>query len=195
MSKKLVSIIRWLSISIWLVIAITCLAYFLYDPSKFTASSISDLLLRFENGIILIYFALSVLRGFTLLPSTPLVVAGTLIFSSQPFLVLAISLIGIILSSTMIYYFSDLLGFTDYFKRKKPQTVERIKRKLEHPLGSVFVALWAFFPFVPTDLVCYVAGITRMNFAKFIVSIAIGEAILCSAYIFGGKSLVDGLLG
>ena len=177
------------------MIAISCLAYFLYDPSKFTASSISDLILRFENGIILIYFSISVLRGFTLLPSTPLVVAGTLIFSDQPFLVLAISLTGIILSSTMIYYFSDLLGFTDYFNGKKPQTVERIKQRLDHPLGSVFVALWAFFPFVPTDLVCYVAGITRMNFAKFIVSIAIGEAILCSVYIFGGKSLMDGLFG
>ena len=86
----------------------------------------------------------------------------------------------------MIYWFSDLLGFDEYFESKKPHHVEKIRTKLEHPLGLGFVSLWAFFPLVPTDAVCYVAGSIRMHFAKFIAAVFIGELILCSVYVFAG---------
>ncbi len=94
----------------------------------------------------------------------------------------------------MIYYFSELLGFDEYFEKKSPETVHKINAKLEHPLGFLFVAGWAFFPFVPTDLVCYLAGTTRMNFAKFIAAIFVGELTLCYCYVYLGGSLIDKLI-
>jgi hypothetical protein len=60
-----------------------------------------------------------------------------------------VSMTGILLSSSMIYFFSDLLGFSDFFERRKPEMIQRIKARLEHPLGIAFVAAWAFFPLVP----------------------------------------------
>jgi uncharacterized membrane protein YdjX (TVP38/TMEM64 family) len=103
--------------------------------------------------------------------------------------VLGVSLIGIIVSSSMIYWFSDLLGFDEYFESKKPHHVQKIKTKLEHPLGVGFVSLWAFFPLVPTDAVCYVAGSIRMHYAKFITAVFVGELVLCACYVFGGRHL------
>ena len=190
MPKTIIAIIRWICILIWLGIAVTCVSIYLYDPSKFSADSIAEFLLRFDREVLLIYAGLSILRGFTLLPSTPLVIAGTLIYPEQPLLVLFISLAGILLSSTMIYYFSEFLGFSDYFENHKPKLSHKLKAKLEHPLGFLFVALWAFFPLVPTDLVCYLAGTTKMNYWKFIAAIFIGELILCTCYIFFGGSLL-----
>lgn len=190
MPKTIIAIIRWICILIWLGIAVTCVSIYLYDPSKFSADSIAGFLLRFDREVLLIYAGLSILRGFTLLPSTPLVIAGTLIYPEQPLLVLFISLAGILLSSTMIYYFSEFLGFSDYFENHKPKLSHKLKAKLEHPLGFLFVALWAFFPLVPTDIVCYLAGTTKMNFWKFIAAIFIGELILCTCYIFFGGSLL-----
>lgn len=137
-----------------------------------------------------VYFGFSIIRGLTLLPSTPLVIAGIMLFPEHPFYVLAVSMTGILASSTMIYYFSDLLGFSEYFEKHSPRRIERIKERLEHPLGFLFVAAWAFFPLVPTDLVCYIAGTTRMNYWKFIAAIAVGELILCICYIFLGGSLL-----
>lgn len=190
MPKTIIAIIRWICILIWLGIAVTCVSIYLYDPSKFSAGNIAEFLLRFDREVLLIYACLSILRGFTLLPSTPLVIAGTLIYPEQPLLVLFISLAGILLSSTMIYYFSEFLGFSDYFENHKPKLSHKLKAKLEHPLGFLFVALWAFFPLVPTDLVCYLAGTTKMNFWKFIAAIFVGELILCTCYIFFGGSLL-----
>ncbi|HVF46815.1 MAG TPA: VTT domain-containing protein [Pyrinomonadaceae bacterium] len=182
---------RYLIVGIWLsVIVAGVTASFAY-PQALTPQGIAGFLTRFQGQIWLVYLAISVLRGFTLLPSTPLVIAGTLLFPGQPWSVLGVSIFGILISSTMIYFFSDVLGFTAYFENRKPELIHRIKRRLEHPTGFAFVAGWAFFPLVPTDLVCYVAGVTRMNYLLFILAIFIGELILCSAYIFFGNYLIN----
>ncbi len=160
-------------------------------PHLFTADSIAAFLLRFQSTIWLIYIGFSIIRGMTLLPSTPLVIAGTLLFPSQPVAVLLVSIAGIVISSTMIYFFSEYFGFSDFFEQHKPEVTHQIKARLEHPFGFLFVAARAFFPLVPTDLVCYLAGTTKMNFWKFIIAVAAGEMVLCGFYIFLGGAVLD----
>jgi uncharacterized membrane protein YdjX (TVP38/TMEM64 family) len=183
------SLLRKVCLGLWLAVIATGIAAYIVDPSLFSAENIAAFLTRFQSQIWVIYFAMSALRGFTLLPSTPLVIAGTLLFPSQPLAVLAVSLGGILISSTMIYFFSEILGIAEYFERHKPEATQKMKARLEHPLGFLFVAAWAFFPLVPTDLVCYVAGTTKMNFVKFISAVLIGESVLCSIYIWSGGYL------
>jgi len=183
-------ILRRVGLFLWIALVLACFVAYLSNPSAFTPARIAAFLERFQGLIWLIYLLLSVLRGFTLLPSTPLVIAGTILFPGQPLAVFAASLTGILVSSTLIYYFSEFLGFDEYFESHSPKTMHKIRARLEHPLGVVFVAGWAFFPFVPTDLVCYLAGTTRMTFWKFILAVGVGEAVLCSLYVFLGGSLL-----
>ena len=163
---------------------------YLWNPQAFTPENISGFLLTFQGEIWLVYFAMSALRGFTLLPSTPLVLAGTLLFPGLPLAVLAVSMAGILISSSLIYFFSEHLGFNEYFESHKPELTHRIRAKLEHPLGFLFVAGWAFFPLVPTDLVCYLAGTTKMNYWKFLGAVFVGELILCTCYIYFGGTVL-----
>jgi len=189
--SRATSILRIFFIALWLSVIVSGIGAYLLFPDEFTAPKIAEFLLRFQGEIWLVYLALSALRGLTLLPSTPLVIAGTLLFPNQPFAVLTVSIVGIMLSSSMIYFFSDLLGFSDYFENHKPGLTHRIKSRLEHPAGFAFVAIWAFFPLVPTDLVCYVAGTTKMNFLKFIAAVFAGELVLCILYIYSGNYLIN----
>ena len=184
--------IRRAAIGIWVCIIVGCIASYFILPEFFKPESIAAILTKFQSQALLIFLVLSVVRGLSLLPSTPLVLAGTLLFPAHPWLVLIVSIFGILVSSSMIYWFSDLLGFSEFFERRKPEHVEKIKTKLEHPAGFFFVMLWAFFPFVPTDAVCYVAGTSRMHFAKFLGAIFVGELILCACYVFGGGRLLKG---
>ena len=184
-------VIRAVVLVAWAMVIITAIAFYIDDPSRFSARAIAEFTLAFNTEIWLVYFAMSVLRGFTLLPSTPLVLAGTIVFASQPVGVLLVSLCGIGLSSSLIYFCSEALGIREYFEDHKPQLVGRIKRRLEQPLGVIFIAAWAFFPLVPTDLVCYVSGSTGVNYWKFILAVLVGEAILCSIYVFFGGSFVN----
>lgn len=185
------NVIRKISISLWVLMIVLAMVSFLVWPEYFKPEGIKAFLDEFHREAVLIYLLASVLRGLSLLPSTPLIIAGTLAFPAHPWMVLAISILGILVSSSMIYWLSDVLGFSDYFNKHQPQKIDKIREKLDHPLGALFVAAWAFFPLVPTDLVCYVAGTTRMNFPKFISAIFIGEIILCVIYIFGGGQLLS----
>lgn len=185
------TIVRRACLTLWVAVIVTAFSLYLARPQSFTAQNIASFLERFQGMIWAVYIGFSIVRGFTLLPSTPLVLAGTLLFPTDPWLVLFASMLGIVLSSTMIYYFSEFLGFDRYFEDHKPDLTHRIKARLEHPLGFLFVAAWAFFPLVPTDLVCYLAGTTRMNFVKFIAAVSVGELILCLIYIFLGGSLIN----
>lgn len=184
--KKTFNIFRRAGIVLWATILLAGISSYFYDPQAFTPEHIAGFLEHFQAWMLIIYFLFSMFRGFTLLPSTPLVIAGTLIFPSHPWLVLLISISGILVSSTLIYFCSDLLGFTDYFETRHSKAVEKIRHRLETPIGFLFVLLWAFFPLVPTDAVCYVAGTTRMRFTKFLLAVFLGEIVLCSFYIFLG---------
>ncbi len=187
---KISTAVRYACLVVWLCVILAGVGSFLMYPQSFTATNIAEFLQRFQGWIWLVYLAMSAFRGFSLLPSSPLVIAGTLLFPIQPFAVLGVSIIGILLSSSMIYFFSEYLGFAEYFEGHKPELTHKLKAKLEHPLGFIFVALWAFFPLVPTDLVCYLAGTTKMNYWKFIAAVCVGEIVLCSIYIFLGGSIV-----
>lgn len=176
---------------VWLGVIVACIGAYVSAPESFTAERIATFLRDFRGEIWLLYLAMSSLRGFTLLPSTPFVLAGTVLFPEQPVPVLIVSLLGIFISSSLIYFFSGALGFSDYFEKRSSKLAGEIRAKLEHPAGAFFVALWALFPAVPTDVVCYVAGTIRMSFSKFILAILAGELILCTAYVFIGSSLWD----
>ena len=182
---------RFVCIAVWVGVIVGCLSLYLVYPQTFTPENIASFLGQFQGEIWLVYLVLSALRGISLLPSTPLVIAGTMLFPAQPIAVLGVSIAGIVISSTMIYHFSEYLGFSDFFEGRNPKLMHRIKTKLEHPLGFLFVAAWAFFPLVPTDLVCYVAGTTKMNYWKFIFAIVAGEITLCSIYIFFGGAVLN----
>jgi uncharacterized membrane protein YdjX (TVP38/TMEM64 family) len=169
----------------WGLFLVVCIVFIFLNPEKFTPNKIAGFIEQFNHRMLFIYFLISVLRGLTLVPSTPFVLAGTILFPSQPWTVLLISIAGIIFSSTMIYYFSEYLGFGTFLENKYPNKIRKVENYLQKPGGFLFVFLWAFLPVLPTDLVCYVAGTLRMNFLKYILALTLGELILCSIYIFG----------
>mgnify|MGYP001305090002 CR=1 FL=1 len=178
------SIARKGALLAWVLLIVFSIGYYLTHREAFTPEALADYLLLYEDQLIVLFGVLSVVRGFTLLPSTPLVLAGTMVFQTQPVLVLSISMAGILASSAMIYFFSDQLGLNDFFNKKYPEKMDKIRARLESPSGLLFLLFWAFFPAVPTDLASYVAGAIRMNFVKFIAVVFIGELLLCSACIF-----------
>ena len=178
----------------WLLFLIGCLGYYVSHTDDFTPKHIIDFVRRFEGHLLLAYFIISFLRGFTLMPSTPLVIAGALLFPENKINVLLISLGGILFSATLIYFLSEFLGFDSYFEKIAPEKMVSITTKINSPWGFLFVVLWSFFPLAPTDLVCYLAGTVRMNFLRFILAVALGELIICLFYTYsiGSLNLLQG---
>ncbi len=188
--KKLSPVIRTSLIVLWAAVILAALGLFISNPAAFSGENIAAFLKANAGRLWIAYIVISALRGLTLLPSTPLVIAGTILFPAEPTAVFAVSILGIAFSSTMIYFFSEALGFDDFFEKRKPDLVHSIRRRMETPWGLAFVAAWAFMPVAPTDAVCYVAGIVRLKYWKFILAVVFGEAILCGIYVWAGNSLL-----
>lgn len=177
---------------IWAATILIALGTLLARPDWFTAEHVATVLSRYPHWIWAAYLLISCLRGFTLLPSTPLVLAGTILFPEHPNAVLISSVFCIVLSSALIYLLSPVWQMDQHFK---PQKLALIREKLNHPTGSFFVLFWSFFPAVPTDAICYVAGTLRVRILPFLAAVAAGELIICSVYVYLGGSLFSSIKG
>lgn len=134
------------------------------------------------------YLFLGCLRGFTLIPSTNLILLGIPFFPPMPLFVL--SLIGIMISSATVYYFSEALHLDEIFEKSHKAHLEKLKAILQRNQLPIIVG-WSFFPLAPTDLICYVCGTLRLNFPKFVLGVLLGEGIICALYIFLGDTILQ----
>ncbi len=179
---------RWL-LALWVLTFLSVFWWYLYNPSFFTAASLQVFLESFWGFLLLVYFILSALRWFTLIPSTPFVLVGLLLFPGNLFFVYGISMMGILLSATMIYFFSKEMGFEQLLMKNHESLIKKCEYWTEQ-YGFLAVFIWSFLIIVPTDVICYMAGILRMNYYKFIAAVALWEGIICIILIFWGDTIV-----
>jgi uncharacterized membrane protein YdjX (TVP38/TMEM64 family) len=135
----------------------------------------------------ILFLILGCVRGFTLIPSTALVLAGIPFFS--PGLLFALTLAGILISSASIYFFSEWLRLDEVIARQHAHRLHSLQAALSKYELPVIIG-WSFFPLAPTDLICYLCGVLRVDFRKFLLGIAIGEGSICASYIFLGDYLL-----
>jgi len=173
-------------IFVWILLALGALYLYFLQPDFFQNQLRSAFGLSVFFGYAF-FLILGSLRGFTLIPVTYLIVLGLLFLNPLPLFVLI--MLGILISSASIYFFSEFMRLGTFFEKKYPKKILRLKNafaKNELPI----IIFWSFFPFLPTDLICYVAGSLRVDLKKLLLGILIGEGITSGLYIFFGNQLI-----
>lgn len=135
-----------------------------------------------------VFLIASCLRGFTLIPVTYFILVGLILLPPIPLYI--ITIIGVLVSSLCVYYFSEYLNFDEYFEKNHSKQIEKLKSVISNNELAI-VTTWSFMPFLPTDLMCYVCGTLEVDVKKFLVGILIGEGITCAIYIFLGKEILS----
>lgn len=176
---------------LWIFSIVALLVLFISFPDQFTPENLAAYISGHAGQMMLIYALVSLLRGLFLIPSTPFIIAGAILFPESPWTVFTISIAGVLAGSTFVYFFSDLLGFSEKLERKFPKKIAAWHRRLNSPYAIGLVTAWSFFPLVPTDVICYVAGIVRMRYSYLILGVLIGELVLVYLYVFLGKGLLE----
>lgn len=171
---------------VWIALVVTALSLYLIEKDFLLeeVTKIAGLPILLLSAL---YLLIGCLRGLTLVPVTVLIIAG-LIFL-PPWTAYILTLVGIMISSASVYYFSEYLGLADYFKEKHSRSIEMLTAVLKKNELPIVIG-WSFFPFVPTDVVVYVCGTLRIDIKKLLLGVFIGEGITCAIYIFVGKDLV-----
>lgn len=181
--------IRLIALVLWTASVLALSGLYAFRPDLLEPQRVAETLRGSGQPVLLGYVALSVVRAFTLVPTTVLVVAGTLLFPDRPWFVMSSSLGGVVVSTLLIYHFFDFLGLGALFERRHAARVRWLERQMARK-GFWLVAGWAAFPVVPTDVICYVAGTLRMPVAKFAAGIALGKLPLIAFYVWTVRILV-----
>jgi len=134
-----------------------------------------------------IYLLLGCLRGFTLIPTAYLLLIGIIFFKPVPLFI--INMIGTLVSSACVYYFSESLRFDKFFEHRYGKLIEKTKLVLQKNELPIVIG-WSLFPLTPTDLICYVCGTLKIDIKKFLFGIFIGEAVGSSLYIYFGDYIL-----
>jgi len=140
------STIRLWRIAIWIGFASVFL-FLYYSRAEFFGSGFRDWAATSVLMGYSLYLLVGAVRGFTLIPATHLILLGIPLFPPAPLFFL--SLAGILISSTTVYYFSESLHLSEYFERKHREKILKIQAALRrNPIA--IVTTWSFFPLVPT---------------------------------------------
>ncbi len=178
--------VRRIALGVWLVVTIGLSILYATRPELINPVNLVDFLRQAGTWVLLGYMVVSILRPVTLVPSTVLIVVGTLLFPDRYNLVFVVSLMGVVVSSALIYYFFDVLGLAEIFEHRHSSQIRWLEGQLRQR-GLWIVVGWSIFPFVPTDAICYVAGTLRMPIGKFLSGVAIGEIPIIVFYVAGGS--------
>ena len=186
------SLIQKIFLAIWLLLIIAGLGTYFLHPEWFTPESLSAFIVEYRQHMLLVYLLISIGRGIFLIPSTPFVMTGAALFPHDPWTVFAISIIGVMAGTAFVFYFTEMLGLDKPIQKRFGKKMDKVAEKMEK-YGFWIVLAWAFFPVVPTDLVAYTAGITKMSPWKFFTAVLLGELPLVGIYVFTGMALGEWL--
>lgn len=177
--------------SLWAITLLGILSMLVICPGLLTPEGIKMQVLKMGTAALFVYFGLSLIRGFFLLPSTPFVLAGVCMYPASPWTVIGISMLGIMTSAVLLYWFSDTLGFSTYLDRRFPKPIAKARKLLTGKYSFLVVAGWSFFPLVSTDVICYVAGLVKMPLQKMLLGLLIGEMVLVSSLVYIGRETLS----
>jgi uncharacterized membrane protein YdjX (TVP38/TMEM64 family) len=178
---------------IWLSLAVINLLFIFFFPDWFSRESIASFLSGFGPISLAVYALMSMGRAFFLIPSTPFIIAGAITFPESPVVIWFISSIGVVVGAYLVYSLPSFGGYDKFLDENYPTRIAYLKEKMCGRYVFWIIMGWAFFPFVPTDAVCYVAGIAKISYKKVIVPLLIGQLPLATAYIFLGTEIGEWL--
>ena len=179
---------RLVALTVWVALVVALSALYVARPELLEPERVVATLQASGQSVLLGYVVLGVLRPLTLIPSSVLIVVLTLLFPDRPWLVMASSLAGIVLSALLIYFFFEFLGLGELFERKHARRLRWLEGQMKQK-GFWIVVGWSMFPFVPTDAICYVAGTLRMQLGKFTAGVALGELPVVVFYVWATGEL------
>ena len=153
-----------------------------------------DMLKKFisENTkyAMLLFVALWGFRLLIFIPSVTLMILGGICF--DPLLGSLLSMIGIVLSETLVYMFSKtFIGFklNQFLKNKRPKL-----RTLLKAYNYKFLALGVICPIASTDVICFLSASLGLKYTVYILTIVVSNIPLILFYSFIGTGFNDSLI-
>ena len=96
---------------LWVIAAVAVFVLWLRDPGLFTQGAIAARIEGWGSWMFAGFIGISLVRGFFLVPSTPVILTGGVLFPESLPMVFLVSVAGIVVSATAIYYLPGVGGY------------------------------------------------------------------------------------
>ncbi len=171
---------------IWIFIVVVIITLFLINKD-FANIVFSYIITNNKILSIILYFLVISITSIFLIPSTPFVIGGLLFF--PPIVVFIVGITGILVSVFFVYYFARYVGLDKHLEKKYPKQIIKLRKRLKNKM-LLIITIWSITPFVPTDLIVYVASTLKISFKKCLIGVLVGEGLLNLIYIISLSSLL-----
>lgn len=170
-----------------IIITILLCIFIIYGLKEGIFSSNKELVIYMKKlGIIapLLFIIIQIIQVvFPVIPGGASCAAGVLAFG--PIWGFIYNYIGLCLGSILAFLISRKYGMKIIHKLFKEETIDKYLSYIhEHKFDKIF--FWGIFlPGAPDDLLCYIAGITKMKLKTFIIIIILGKPLALLGYSIG----------
>lgn len=138
---------------------------------------------------IVIFFFLTLLQVVVLpIPAAVTIIAGAVIYGG--WISFLVSTAGTIVGSVICFYLGRVFGKKLVMWLVGKEKTEKYATLLGKKGKTLFVGMM-LFPFFPDDIICMVAGLTKMTFRYFIIAVTLARPVMIAFYSFLGD---DGFL-
>lgn len=117
---------------------------------------------------------------FPVIPGGASCLAGVLAFG--PLLGFIYNYVGLVLGSILAFILSRKYGISLVKKMFNEETINKYLNYIQTSKFDKIFFLGIFLPGFPDDLLCYIAGLSKMTFKKFIVIIILGKPLALLFY-------------
>ena len=179
---------------VWVALAAGAVALVTVGPVEASPAGFADALRSTGAWGWAVFAGWLCARGVLLLPSTPMLLAGAVAFADRPWAAVAVAMVGVVVSAWLVYALADRVGLGAYLEHRFPEKLASFRDRLDSRKGTLGVALWAGNPFVPTSLVCYVAGLAHADVRRYLLGVTAGELPLVVLYLVGGAAVAGRFL-
>ena len=130
---------------------------------------------------------------FPVVPGAITIMAGPLIWGAWGGLLL--NWLAVTLGSGAAFIIARTCGMSIIRTFFSEATIDKFTAWTASPTFAKWFAVAIFFPVAPDDLLCWVAGTTKMKFSTFIFIIIAAKPWTLAVYAFGLTALVDFFVG
>jgi uncharacterized membrane protein YdjX (TVP38/TMEM64 family) len=180
--ERLKKVLTWL----WSFVIVFVIIFIIYHPEILSATFLQKNINHYQGMVWPIYLGLLLIRVPLLIPPTPLLFLGLLLFPESKLLTVMLVMISSLISATFFYYFAGNTGWYRFLFEKYPKQTKKAEILMNKANAVWIVVLWSFIPIAPGDLICYIAGIVRMPFRVLLIGVVMGQLPLMLLYAYMG---------
>ncbi|HJA91884.1 MAG TPA: TVP38/TMEM64 family protein [Candidatus Eisenbergiella merdipullorum] len=166
---------------------LACAVFFVYGMKKGLFVS-EEAMAQFLSGLgiwgPLVFVAIQVVQVvIPIMPGGISCLVGVLLFG--PLWGFIYNYVGICAGSVLAFQIARKFGMPAVERAAGSQKIGRYLKWMDNGVFDRLFAAAIFFPASPDDLLCFIAGVTRMRFRKFFLIILLGKPLSIALYSLG----------